>query len=124
QVARRAAARMGLFDMLREGLECSEPALRQLTDRGFGDTRRRPRPGDAEFGTAGPVELDRIDLDRMCARQRRSAAAKRNSLGRARKLRGAVRRREASRKASQIVEADLRHRKLRQLTGGLRVEVA
>ena len=43
-----------------------------------------------------------------------------HSLGRAREVRRAVRRREAP----QIVEADLRHRQRRQRLGGLRVEVA
>ena len=124
QVARRAAARIGRIRMIRQRGERPEPALRQVAHHRVGDERGRPRPGDAEFRAASPVEGERVDLDGMRERQRGIAAAERHRLGRAREVRGAVGPSEAAREATQIVEADLRHRKLRQLGGGLRIEIA
>ncbi len=128
QIARRAAAGIRPLGVPCQRPERPEPALRQVAHHGFIDQRRRPRPGGAEARAVGPIEGQRIDLDRMRQGQRRIAPAQRHRLGRGRPVRHAVRRRgasrEVSREATQIVEADLRHRQRRQCSGGLRVEVA
>ena len=96
-----------------------EPAPRQIADLGLAQQRRRPPPVGAERGAVRPVERQRIDLQHMRQRQRGIApAAQRVTL----RGRSPVRR-PGRRKPAQIVERDLRRRKLRKLRAGLPVEI-
>ncbi len=73
-----------------------------------------------QFGSLGILNRERVHLNAMRQRHGRIAAlAKPHRLGRTRPVRP-----RSSRKAPQIVEADLRRRKLRKLRARLPVQIA
>ena len=75
QVARRAAAGIGLLGMANQRLQRPEPALRQIVDLCFTDQRRRIGPARRQGCAIAPVERECVHLDRMRQRHRRVAAA-------------------------------------------------
>ena len=98
--------------MAHQRLQRRKPALRQVTHLLLREQRRRPRPGRASAPhPAGPSSVSAFTSS-ACA----SGIAGSPPLPKRRRLRRCtpVRRSRASRKAPQIVEADLRPRKAAQ----------
>src|SRR5262249_442720 len=120
QIARAAPASAGRIRMPNKPLQRCEPTFRQVTDLRLRHKRQRPGPVGHKPASLRLIKGERIDLNAVRKRHAGIAAsAKPHSLRCTRPVR--LRRR---RKATEIVEANLRGRKIRKLQTSLLVQIA